>query len=90
MGIQEVIIKNNELTSEWLFDTEIIENIIWILEILINETTCSSDAYLRGAGQKVVSYSFYGDIGTSESKKKGNSAGWKVDLMYCHWFAIIS
>ena len=52
---------------------------ILILEILINETTCSSDAYLRGAGQKVVSYSFYGDVGASESKKKGNPAARRVD-----------
>jgi len=44
-------------------------------EILTNETTCSSDAYLRGVGQKVVSYSFYGDIHTSESKKKGYFEG---------------
>ena len=77
IGNQEVIINNIKLTSilfRQLLETKITGNIILILEILINETTCSGDAYLRGVGQKVVSYSFYGDIHTSESKKKGNYA----------------
>ena len=44
---------------------------ILILGILYSDTTCSSDAYLRGSGQKVISYTFYGDINTPKSKKKG-------------------
>ena len=32
---------------------------------------------MRGAGQKVVGFSFYGDINTPKNKKKGNS-------MYTH------
>ena len=29
--------------------------------VLFNETTCSIDAYNRGAGQKIVGFSLYGD-----------------------------
>ena len=42
-------------------------------EIQFNSTTCSKDAFMRGAGQKVVGFSFYGDINTPKNKKKGNS-----------------
>ena len=53
------------------------------LDILSTETTCSNDAYLRGSGQKVVAYSFYGDINTPKSKKKGIVT---IHLMANQWF----
>ena len=40
-----------------------------------NDTTCSTDAYERGKGQKVIGFSFYGDINTDYSKKKGYFEG---------------
>ena len=41
------------------------------IEIQYHETTCGKDAFKRGSGQKVVAFSFYGDINTPQSKKKG-------------------
>ena len=43
--------------------------------IQFNETTCGRDAFERGSGQKIVGYSFYGDIHTEMSKKKGYFEG---------------
>ncbi len=34
-----------------------------------NETTCSYDAYLRGIGQKIAGFSFYGDINSDHRYK---------------------
>ena len=31
-------------------------------DIAFNQTTCGQDAYQRGTGQKIVGFSFYGDI----------------------------
>ncbi len=36
-----------------------------------NETTCGRDAYRRGAGQKIVGFSFYGDVNSSVAIEKG-------------------
>ncbi len=36
-----------------------------------NETTCGRDAYRRGAGQKVVGFSFYGDVNSTVAIEKG-------------------
>ena len=46
-------------------------------------TTCSTDSFARGIGQKVVGFSFYGDMSTKYSKAKGYLAGIKgnLDLM---------
>ena len=43
--------------------------------ILFNETTCSRDVFQRGSKQKVVGFSFYGDINAAYSKKKGYFEG---------------
>ena len=43
----------------------------FLLDIPFNATTCSKDAFMRGSGQKVVGFSFYGDINTPKNKKKG-------------------
>lgn len=43
--------------------------------IYYNQTTCSQDAFRRGKGQKIVGFSFYGDINTAYSKKKGYFEG---------------
>jgi hypothetical protein len=43
--------------------------------IRFNETTCSLDAFRRGVGQKIVGFSFYGDINSDVSKKKGYFEG---------------
>ena len=40
-----------------------------------NQTTCSYDAFLRGPHQKVISFSFYGDINSDRSKMKGYFEG---------------
>ena len=45
--------------------------IIFHIEILFNETTCSKDAFMRGPGQMIVGLSFYGDLNATKSKKKG-------------------
>ena len=47
------------------------QNCILLLDIPFNATTCSKDAFMRGSGQKVVGFSFYGDINTPKNKKKG-------------------
>lgn len=50
-----------------------------------NDTTCSTDAYERGSGQKVIGFSFYGDINTDYSKKKGYFEGmlnWTYSLLF--------
>ena len=39
--------------------------------LILNQTTCSSDAFYRGPHQKVISFSFYGDINSEKSKMKG-------------------
>jgi len=46
-----------------------------IRDIPFNATTCSKDAFMRGSGQKVVGFSFYGDINTPKNKKKGYFEG---------------
>ena len=40
-----------------------------------NQTTCGNDAYLRGSHQKIVGFSFYGDVNSDYSKKKGYFEG---------------
>ena len=42
-----------------------------IPSISYNQTTCGRDAFCRGAHQKIVGFSFYGDIHSEYSKKKG-------------------
>ena len=39
--------------------------------VTYNETTCGHDAYRRGAGQKIVGFSFYGDVNSTVSIEKG-------------------
>ena len=39
--------------------------------LTLNQTTCSSDAFYRGPHQKIISFSFYGDINSDRSKMKG-------------------
>ncbi len=41
------------------------------VEYNASDTTCSRDAFLRGGGQKVVGFSFYGDRDQEHAKKKG-------------------
>ena len=55
--------------------------------VYYNQTTCSQDAFRRGKGQKIVGFSFYGDINTAYSKKKGYFEGKKwhqtiISLLY--------
>ena len=38
--------------------------------LVLNQTTCSLSAFYRGPHQKVISFSFYGDINSENSKKK--------------------
>ena len=45
------------------------------VQIPYNQTTCGRDAWRRGVGQKIVGFSFYGDINTNMSKKKGYFQG---------------
>lgn len=40
-----------------------------------NQTTCSYDAYRRGPHQKIIGFSFYGNIDADYSKKKGYFEG---------------
>lgn len=58
--------------------------------VAFNATTCSHDAFSRGPGQQVVSFSFYGDIHTDVAVKKGYFEGIRgnLDLMakfYPNW-----
>ncbi|TRY79883.1 hypothetical protein TCAL_05108, partial [Tigriopus californicus] len=55
-----------------------------------NATTCSRDAFVRGDGQQVVSFSFYGDVHTKVAVQKGYFEGIRgnLDLMaqfYPNW-----
>jgi hypothetical protein len=43
--------------------------------IPFDSTTCGSDAYARGSGQKIVGFSFFGDIELEEGIKKRYFAG---------------
>ena len=40
-------------------------------DVRYNETTCGRDAYRRGVGQKIVGFSFYGDVNSTVSIEKG-------------------
>ena len=40
-------------------------------DVPYNETTCGRDAYRRGTGQKIVGFSFYGDVNSTVSIEKG-------------------
>ena len=40
-----------------------------------NQTTCSYDAFRRGPNQKIIGFSFYGNIDSDYSKKKGYFEG---------------
>ena len=46
-----------------------------IPSISYNQTTCGRDAFRRGTHQKIVGFSFYGDIHSDYSKKKGYFQG---------------
>ena len=48
------------------------------------DTTCGLDSYRRGSGQKVVAFSFYGDMSDSRAMRQGYFEGIKenVDLIY--------
>ena len=48
--------------------------------IKYNETTCGRDAFARGSRQKVVAFSFYGDVNTQLSIKKGYFEGIEGNL----------
>ena len=39
--------------------------------LILNYTTCGSDAFYRGPHQKIISFSFYGDVNSGYSKMKG-------------------
>ena len=43
--------------------------------VIFNQTTCGADAFRRGSNQKIVGFSFYGDINSDNSKKKGYFRG---------------
>ena len=40
-------------------------------ELKYKDTTCSLPAFKRGFGQKVVSFSIYGDLSSNKSRTKG-------------------
>jgi len=44
-------------------------------DLSFNQTTCGKDAFMRGPHQKIVGFSFYGDINSDYSKKKGYFEG---------------
>ncbi len=52
----------------------------------LNNTTCSSDAFLRGSGQKVVSFSFFGDLEANVNKKRGYLRGTSENLKLMRTF----
>lgn len=52
----------------------------------LNDTTCSSDAFLRGSGQKVVSFSFFGDLEANVNKKRGYLRGTSENLKLMRTF----
>ena len=35
-----------------------------------SDSTCSRDSYLRGAGQKVIGFSFYGNPNSTKGKER--------------------
>ena len=43
--------------------------------VSFEDTTCGKDAFFRGRGQKVVGFSFYGDINSNKSIEKGYFEG---------------
>jgi len=56
-------------------------------DIKFNKTTCSMDAFRRGGGQKIVGFSFYGDINSNIEKVKGyfEGIGENLKLMPMHY-----
>jgi len=44
-------------------------------DLSYNQTTCSYDAFRRGPNQKIIGFSFYGNIDSDYSKKKGYFEG---------------
>ena len=44
-------------------------------DLSYNQTTCSYDAYRRGPHQKIIGFSFYGNLDADYSKKKGYFEG---------------
>jgi hypothetical protein len=46
--------------------------------IPFDSTTCGSDAYARGSGQKIVGFSFFGDIELEERINKNCLGSFQV------------
>lgn len=49
-------------------------------QVPFNKTTCGMDAFVRGSGQKVVSFSLYGDSSSDHWKKKAYFEGVRGNL----------
>ena len=45
------------------------------MAVKLEDTTCGIDAFRRGMGQKIVGFSFYGDINSKHSIEKGYFEG---------------
>ena len=44
-------------------------------ELFFNQTTCGSDSFYRGPHQKIIGFSYYGDINSDKHKMKGYFEG---------------
>ena len=44
-------------------------------DLMFNQTTCSSHSFKRGPHQKIIAFSFYGDINSDRYKMKGYFQG---------------
>ncbi len=58
-----------------MFRSLTVRNAEEIDEIEFSETTCSQDAFRRGSGQKIIGFSYYGDINSNKSIEKGYFEG---------------
>ena len=47
-----------------------------------NETTCGPDSFQRGPGQKIVGFSFYGDVNSQLSIDRGYFEGIEENLKF--------
>ncbi len=45
------------------------------MDVQLEDTTCGIDAFRRGSGQKIVGFSFYGDVNSPHAIEKGYFEG---------------
>ena len=77
----------NEIEDLWSSDSTFFNchcgiktNLDFINDIHFNDTTCSYKSYLRGKGQKIIGFSYYGDSRSKHHQEKKYFEGIKNNL----------